>query len=262
MMDWKASALGLALFSSALAPCNARQEAPPAAAPEPGRPAAETPPLATGAAGEPGASPALERAPRQQTPTTKAYMRQHFDEAAVMRRAALAGQLEALKTAASGLAGDAWTANLRSDWKPHVGAVRAAAQAAHTATTLEAATGAMGALGEACAACHRDVGGPAASALSTPPPTSPERPMLEHAGAEERLWQGLAFPSDAAWSSGLEALKKAPALDSDVAEVAAVARRLDALVQRARQPGAPRGKLYGEIVTTCSSCHRLTGVEL
>lgn len=259
MMTWKVSLVGLGLLSGVLAPCNEPKDVPPAV-PEPRSTAQAPVPSAAGAPSTPAEEPGAH--PRQQTPTTKAYMKEHFAEAALMRRAALAGQLGPLKAAASGLAGDAWTPNLRSDWKPHVASVRAAAQAANTAASLAQGTEALGALGEACASCHRDVGGPSAAAVTTAPAKTAERPMLEHAGAEERLWQGLAFPSDAAWASGLDALKNAPALGSDVAEVAAVARRLDGLVQRARDPGAPRGKLYGEIVTTCASCHQLTGIQL
>lgn len=240
---------GVWLLASSWGPCD---EAPPAPSP-----------VTTDSKTTSAAAPSAPALPKQQTPTAKAYMREHFAEADVMRRAVVSGNLAALHGAAAGLAGDEWTPHLRADWKPHVGRVRSAAQAATTASTLEAGATALGELGAACAACHQSVGGPAKPSAPPSPPAAMDKSMAAHAVATEQLWTGLAFPSDASWENGARGLIAAPALDSDVPDVAATARHLRGLAERAatakpeQRPG-----LYAQVLTTCSSCHQRLKVEL
>lgn len=190
-------------------------------------------------------------------------MREHFEEADAMRRAVVAGRLPALHGAAAGLAGDGWTPRLRPDWKPHVARVRAAAEAATKASSLEAGAAALGELGAACAACHQSVGGPTLPSAPKAPPAGMDPSMAAHAVATEQLWEGLAFPSEASWAAGARGLVAAPALDSDVEDVAATARRLRSLAERALGSGPEqRAALYGQVLTTCSSCHQRLQVEL
>ena len=246
-MSWKMGALGLMLFSEGFGPCSERGGAPARVEAEPKAPAA--------ADGE------HARLPKQQTPTPKTYMKSHFAEADVMRRALIGGRLSELKATAAQLAADDWSPNLRPTWKAHLTDVRAAARAINVATSMPEGAEALSQLGSACASCHRSVGGPASPGPLTAPAKDEERPMLEHAQAEEWLWRGLSFPSDSAWISGARALQRAPGLDSDVGEVSAAARHLQGLAGRAAAATESRSELYADILITCSSCHEFVGVK-
>lgn len=248
MMSWKMSVLGLALFSAGFGPCSGRAGAPAPVEAEPEAPVAAD----------------RERAPlpKQQTPTPATYMKGHFAEAQDMRRALIGGRLSDLRAAAAGLAGDEWSPNLRPTWKAHVTDVRAAARAINVAASVREGAKAVSELGSACASCHRSVGGPPSTGPLTAPAKNDERPMLEHAQAEDWLWRGLTFPSDSSWTSGARALQSAPGLGSDVEEVDAAARHLQGLAGRASAATENRPELYAEILTTCASCHEFVGVKL
>jgi hypothetical protein len=199
--------------------------------------------------------------PVQQSKTTQAFMRQHSGDAVSMRTAAIAGQLDELHRAAANIARDEWSPPHRDDHRPHVEVVRGAARAALNAAAIPAATAALGQLGGACGACHQDVGGPPSTPVLATPATGDES-MVAHAAAEEALWQGLVLPSDASWLRGARGLASAPALDSDVADVSALAHRTSALARTAdTAPLASRGELYGKILATCSACHSRLGVK-
>jgi hypothetical protein len=208
-------------------------------------------------ASEPGADRAAE-APlpegAQQTKTAKSYMRQHTAEADEMRKAARMGQLDGIHSAAAKIASDGWTANLRPDYRPHVDAVRAAAALAAEAASFESATAALGQLGAACASCHQEFGGPPAPPAAAPAARA-EDSMSAHAAAEEALWVGLTFPSEASWMRGARGLLDAPAVDSDVEEVSALAHRTSDLAHDALEARSPRADVYGRILSTCSTCH-------
>jgi hypothetical protein len=248
MMSWKMGALGLMLFSEGFGPCSERGAAPARVEAEPTTPAAVD--------GE------HARLPKQQTSTPKTYMKGHFAEADLMRRALIGGRLSEFKAAAAELAADDWSPNLRPTWKAHLTDVREAARAINGAASLPEGAEALSQLGSACASCHRSMGGPASPAPLTAPVKDDERPMLEHAQAEDWLWRGLSFPSDTTWMSGARALQSAPGLDSDVREVSAAARHLQGLAGRAAAATESRPELYADILITCASCHEFVGVKL
>jgi cytochrome c556 len=199
--------------------------------------------------------------PVQHTKTTRAFMRGHSIDAVNMRTAAIGGQLDDLHLAASNIARDDWSLHLREDYRPHVDVVQAAARAALDAMAMPAATAALGQLGGACADCHEHVGGPPTTGVIAAPAVGDES-MVAHAAAEEALWQGLVLPSDASWLRGAREFASAPAIDSDVSEVSALAHRASALVRAASTaPRAQRGDIYGKILATCSACHARLGVK-
>lgn len=208
------------------------------------------------------AEPAVPRV-RQQTPTTRTYMLTHYADTVALRRALVAGKLADAQAAAARVAADPWTPNLRGDYQPHVSAVRAAASAVQKATSLEQAARGLTHLGTECATCHVKLAGISAAAPSEQPSEALDPTMVAHAVGTERAWLGLILPSDASWASGMELLLDAPALDSDVTDVAAAARHLRGLAQRGRSAdGEQRSEVLASILLTCAGCHERLGVSV
>ena len=188
-------------------------------------------------------------------------MRTHFSQSEDMRRALIVGNLPALQTAAESIAKDQWTPNLRSDWRPHVEAVRSAAHAAQTAVSLEAGARAFADLGNACSSCHLLTGGPGSPRFPVPVAGSTEA-MVAHEIATERLWQGIVAPSDAAWGEGADGLIAAPELASDVKDVAQRAAHVRDWARLAKTaPANDRARLFGDLLLTCATCHQRVGIK-
>lgn len=199
---------------------------------------------------------------KQQTLTVTARMKEHFAQGDTLRRALIAGNLPAAKSAANWLASDEWTPNLRAAWKPHLAAIQSTAKVVNEADGSRAAALAFGDLANACASCHTAVGGPKLAPDADFPKDSASA-MSRHAWAVDRMWWGLFTPSDAAWLSGAEALSGAPLVASDVPDVDAMAQSTYAIAQRARSVDkALRGRAFGELLATCGSCHERSGVSL
>jgi cytochrome c556 len=186
-------------------------------------------------------------------------MRDHAGEANEMRRAVIAGRFDLIHRVSAVMASDAWSANLRPDYLPHVTAVRHAASAALDARSMQAAGAALGELGAACASCHREQGGPPPPA-SVGPLVNGVGTMAIHAAAEQALWEGLFTPSEASWKRGAGRLTEAPELASDIEDVNALGRQLRDLALEAAG-AAPHADLYGSIMATCSTCHRRLSIE-
>jgi hypothetical protein len=251
---------GAWLFAAALGTC--QEPAPPPV------PTAEAKPQIKEVSAPPtlpSASLAATAAPhpKQQTPTTRSYMLTHYADSVRMRQAVVAGKLSDVQAAAAAVSNDAWTPKLRGDYQPYVQAVRDAARSVQSAASLTAAATALGKLGETCADCHLKFGGPGSPIAPVPLSESADSSMAAHALATDRLWAGLILPSDTSWLSGARVLVDAPALDSDVSEVAAAARHLREL---ARQGGtveaAQRSKTFASVILTCAACHERLGIHV
>jgi len=237
----------LCLFVATLGPCTEREAPPPVIG-------SEAAPLAPRPADEPP-----RELLQQQTQSTHAFMRDHAKQAEELRNAVIAGRFDLIHRVSAKLASDAWSVNLRPEYRPHVAAVQQAAGAALDARSVQAAGAALGKLGAACASCHLEQGGP-------PRPQDVELiskgvgTMAIHAAAEQALWEGLFTPSEAAWKRGAERLAGAPELASDVEDVNSLGRELNDLA-RAASAGPPRADAYGSITATCSTCHRRLSIE-
>lgn len=261
---------GLALLVSAVGPCpdatvtlsegelqrDVRGDRPAATA-EPRESA--TPEDERGAAQVP---PSIRK--RQQTPTTESYMHGEFDHALSMQRAVIQGDLMGFRAAAGRIASAPWTPNLREDYARQLEPALAAARSAANVESLPAAAAALATLGETCASCHQALGGPKASALGEPAfDVSADPSMVAHARAAERLWEALVIPSEASWFEGAKRLVDAPALGSDVPEIAATAARLRDLAREGTTAKpADRARIYAEVLVTCSQCHDRSGVRV
>jgi len=111
--------------------------------------------------------------------------------------------------------------------------------------------------------CTEEFGGPGSPVAPVPASEGAEPSMVAHAAATDRLWEGLIFPSDTSWSSGMDVLQDAPRLDSDVADVAAAARHLRELARTGRSAGLEqRGAVFAHVLTTCAGCHERLGISL
>jgi cytochrome c556 len=264
---------GTLFLAGAVGTCGDASSAPEGSAGKPGAGAGAAT-LATGAAtlatgaatppaGAPASTAALAAGNRQQTPTTRKYMMSHFADSVRVREAIVAGKLAEARAAALAVAGDAWSPRLRADYQPHVQAVRDSARAVQAAASLPGAGAALGKLGEVCASCHLKFGGPGSPVAPVPLNEQADSSMVAHALAADQLWQGLSAPSDESWLRGARALVDAPALDSDVGEVAAAARHLRELAQQGTGAGAgQRGKVFGDVVATCAACHERLGINV
>jgi cytochrome c556 len=240
-----AGCLSLCLFFAGFGACSTPP--PPDAA------TAQRPPAATSSA-----EPSRE-SPRQQTKTTRSFMREHASEALDLRRAVIAGRFDLLHRAAARIASDDWSPNLRPDYFVYVTAVRTAAGRALDARSMQDAGAALGALGDACAACHTLHGGPPQPALVEPLSSGVGR-MALHAAAEQAMWEGLFTPSETSWTRGAQRLATAPELTSDLDEVSALASHVSDLAVEATH-GGPRGEIYGRLTATCATCHRRLNIE-
>jgi len=82
--------------------------------------------------------------------------------------------------------------------------------------------------------------------------------MHRHQRAVARMWDGLVVPSDAAWKVGARVLADAPMEpERSVETMATLAASVHQLAVKAHTltTGEERSLLYGELITTCATCH-------
>jgi cytochrome c556 len=204
--------------------------------------------------------------PITQTMRDQMHMAEHLQSARALQQAIAHGRLRDARELA------AWFASHpmreQAPFQKHVMAMRGAALRIHDAQDVATAGGELGRLGTACASCHLEAGVTPTFTYGGPPremEDSLEAQMERHEWAAIRLWEGVIGPSEREWSEGATVL----AVDSvDVskmthekpnADVVSLAERLQ---QQARQaltlddPGE-RARFYGEMMTTCASCHQI-----
>jgi mono/diheme cytochrome c family protein len=95
--------------------------------------------------------------------------------------------------------------------------------------------------------------------------------MRQHNWAAELMSLALAEPSDALWAEGAGSLASARLAHTKESDDASVAReireleaRVDELATKATQTraGQERARIYGQLISTCGTCHSLNGVVL
>ncbi len=222
------------------------------------------------AEGEPATKDVESVAKHEQktTPTAKAHMKEHLDQADKLREGVQKGELDTTRGAAAWLAEHEMTTRLSESWKPHVEMMQKAAHAARDAKDLESAAGAVGMLGESCASCHREVAGPKVEDAVAPTGDDLKAQMALHAWAAEQMWLGLIAPSDEAWVRGAEAMAKAELTPEELFTDQSPQPELLELEQTAQKLASEsraikgtdandkrRGELYASLLATCSECH-------
>jgi cytochrome c553 len=198
-------------------------------------------------------------------------MREHFLLGAAIRDAIIRADLEAVREPATWLA-DHPQDDLPKSAQPQIREMqRLAAEVAKASDLAQAARG-MARLAAACGSCHSAVD--ATPTLTAAMPRGEDESlaghMRKHHRAADLLYRGLVVPSNQSWNRGADALTGDPvelALKRESTpqpEIEALARQLHDLAQQARKAEAPRSRseIYGQMLATCSRCHRQQGVEI
>ena len=195
-----------------------------------------------------------------------AHMHEHLDEVVAIKSAVIAGRLEDVRGPANWLA-----THEEPAWLPVVEEMRLYAARAAAAQDLTAAAAAVSEIARTCGDCHTASGVQVAMGFAEPPPASEQglvTQMQRHLWAADRMWAGLIGPSDVAWKQGAEILAEVRLSTVDITEKSARKEGIDELVQRVRSVGDQSGQaasaksrsgLYGEFLSLCANCHKLSG---
>jgi mono/diheme cytochrome c family protein len=197
------------------------------------------------------------------------HMRRHFDDLRIIERVLIAGKLVEGKSLAYLLLEPVDDPGM-SAWQAQSDRVMSAVRDLTHASSVDDALRLEARVAEECASCHIQT----QSATSRPPPSAApaDRPtamfrMARHIWATDRLWEGVVYPSDERWASGLAVLATTPlpyAVTSDAPALAAQLQRQ----ARAEQARVATGSLddraiaYGEMLVTCAACHSSLRVDV
>jgi len=228
--------------------CAGLRSAPPTAAPPPPPPAARPP-----------------------ADAVRAHMAEHLAWSTRTRDAVIRGQLDTAQQGFAWMASHAEAEPAPPEWAGWMEGLRQSARAGAAATDLAEQARALGDMANQCGGCHQT--------LATGP-TLPERPapaaapgfqphMARHAWVNERMWAALVEPDGRAWVQSLEVLGATPMVAADLPTAGPVSAQLamDAEVHRLAHAALAddnpdtRADLYGQIVTACASCHRVSRGE-
>ncbi|MCA9661287.1 MAG: hypothetical protein KC486_23310 [Myxococcales bacterium] len=194
-------------------------------------------------------------------------MARHFEEAARIRDAIIAGELEDIREPARWLAEGMSVIDYPEGWRNHVLRMQQEAQALVAVQDIGVAATKSAMLATICGECHRHLGVGPRIEIDAPPEVTggTGAHMLRHQWAAERMWEGLIGPSDDAWTVGAKALEESPMeakkLTEDVelpAEVIALRSRVHELARTGatvREP-AHRAAILGEFFAGCAACHK------
>lgn len=148
------------------------------------------------------------------------------------------------------------------------------AQRIASASDLAAAGAALGPLAGACVACHAVAGTRhARGSVDTETAPAAQHSLVAQKArdrwAAARLWDGATGPRDDAWSEGAVVLAITPRdiqtvmhgkPNVEAFELAERMREQAAHAVTLKEPAA-RASLYGDLVATCASCHRIMRPE-
>jgi cytochrome c553 len=185
-------------------------------------------------------------------------MRRHYLAASDLQRAIAHGRLTEARDIASWLADNA---------APRTHELLAATSAIAQAADVSAAAAPFASLAGACSWCHVTSGVKVTFPYEPEPADEPalDVQMRRHQWAATRLWEGVVGPSDEAWRDGSRVMAST-SIDvrrttnakpnPDVVEYANQIRALAMRADSAHDPAA-RASLYGDMLTTCASCHAI-----
>lgn len=203
----------------------------------------------------------------------QAHMSTHYDRAGAVYRGLMNGDMDAAQRAAEWIATHPEIHHMPPGSEPYDGEVRAFAGQVAESSTLRDAANAAARMGTSCGECHRANRVEPRFLMGTAPPggEGAMAEMARHVWAADRMWAGLLGPSDAAWMDGARGFQGGW-LDTQEVLVDPDDRiRMGALVRQVYDLGAQaahatqpreRAEIYGEFLTTCADCHRLTLVQM
>lgn len=217
-------------------------------------------------ADKPAAGPANEP-----DPELRAHMQRSFSAAVTARDALIDGDLPGAIRAGDTLANMDYARVMPPDWMQWVGRMQERARELGIAPNLGTAAQELAQLALVCGDCHDQHRAAKARVAEPPHPRSDpsehiEDQMLRHQVGAEQMWDGLVFASEDAFRSGTLSLTRAAFTAPEHADEAvdpAFAARIEEVRALARQAGAAttfeeRGRVYGELITRCATCHYLS----
>jgi hypothetical protein len=152
-----------------------------------------------------------------------------------------------------------------ASWTPHLDSLRSSLTEVSRAINLQAAATATARAAQACGSCHAEHR--VEDAMPSPGPAPSTKPhdlseqMWQHSWSANRLWAGVAGPSEDSWRSGAEQLSRAELLPSSDVQMDEwmqnQAQRMQELKAEVKQAatGEARTVALGRFLATCASCH-------
>lgn len=199
-------------------------------------------------------------------PEVEAQMRGHFEELTQIQDAAVRGDVATMVARARNVAQQQTPSDYPLSWQPHVADVVAHAEALAETTELAEATDRAARLASECGQCHQSTGAKPAFASTEPPPAeaSTQSAMRRHAWGADRMWEGLVGPDDVAWTRGAELFSTIPGCTLEPTDEDPASNYIDELCTQVSSLGRlaanaddleARARVYGDMLSTCSSCH-------
>lgn len=202
-------------------------------------------------------------------PEVEPRMVGHYENVSRLYAEAAAGRLDGVRREANELLARETGEGLPVKVSALVEELRTYAGLAARAPDVTSAASAVARVAASCGSCHQEMDRHLKYEAVTGPPegdTPVATRMLRHWWAADRLWDGLVGPSDEAWRAGAGVLRDAPLytdeLTHDVEQYEAVTKLAWKVHEIGARAGAvlspaDRAALYGELLASCASCHRL-----
>ena len=143
--------------------------------------------------------------------------------------------------------------------------MRTAARRARDAKSFESGAHALTDVAQACATCHEKLGVPDVELDVSPADQARTASgMFRHAWAADRLWDGLAIPSEVAWTTGAAVFANAPLEPAEIGGSKRLAAEVGELADQAHGYGTQatvatdtqaRAKVLSDVFATCIACH-------
>jgi cytochrome c553 len=196
------------------------------------------------------------------------HMQEHFEKASEVHAAIIQGDLDAARGPAGWIMEHEPIDKSRPSWDPYVETLRGAADQVRQAPDLQTAAMAASVMVRTCGSCHEALSDGVTFSASPLPPSdlSTVSHMQRHNWAAERMWEGLAIPSQEAWAQGIQSLAEVPLRPETLSPDSALAPQVAALVEQVHDLGEEgaqavswrtRTSVYGRLIATCASCHGL-----
>ncbi|MBL0215272.1 MAG: hypothetical protein IPQ07_15470 [Myxococcales bacterium] len=191
------------------------------------------------------------------------HMHENFDLLRAIEKLLIRGKLDEATALARAISEAPDEPGL-GPWSAHATRVRDLAAALSRSPSVDEACRRSARMAVACAGCHAETGVvPQLSSIPTIPPdkSTVEARMARHVWATDRLWEAVVGGGDEPWLKGLDVLSATPLpFRTGLDDRTKLAKQLQQLADGARKRKtmdtiAERGRIYGEILAACATCH-------